>query len=419
MKKIQVEINSEIGRLEAVILHSPGSEVENMTPENAERSLYSDILNLSEVKKEYRQFKETLERHTQVFLVKDLLEDVLENAAARQTLLADIFKYEKVQEDISRLISLSSTELSGLLIEGVVMKKDSLTKFFDQERYSLRPLHNFFFTRDAACTIGNKVLINPMATKIRERESLIMESIFNNHPLLDAETINPLRSGDLVPGLTIEGGDVLVVRKDVLLVGVGVRTSSTGVDFILNQLKHRKERHHIIVQELPSFPESFIHLDMIFTLIDTGRCMIYEPVVLSSNQLRTIHITVENGKTVIDTEKNILTALDKLNIKMEPVLCGGNNDSWTQKREQWHSGTNFFAMAPGRLMGYRRNEYTLAALDKAGYAVLSADDIVSGRTNIENYDKYVITIFGSELARGGGGARCMTMPIRRKTVDWP
>jgi len=180
MKKIQVEINSEIGRLEAVILHSPGSEVENMTPENAERSLYSDILNLSEVKKEYRQFKETLERHTQVLLVKDLLEDVLENAAARQTLLADIFKYEKVQEDISRLISLSSTELAGLLIEGVVMKKDSLTKFFDQERYSLRPLHNFFFTRDAACTIGNKVLINPMATKIRERESLIMGMIVKN-----------------------------------------------------------------------------------------------------------------------------------------------------------------------------------------------------------------------------------------------
>jgi len=418
MKKIKVEVNSEIGELEAVILHSPGPEVENMVPENAERSLYSDILNLSEVKKEYAQFKEILEKYTKIFFVKDLLKDILESDTTKQTLLRDIFKYEKVQEDMSFLLPKSASELAGELIEGVVMRKDNLTNFFDPERYSLRPLHNFFFTRDAACTIGDKVLINCMANKIRERESLIMESIFNHHPLIEAQTINPLRSDDLVPGLTSEGGDILIVREDILLIGVGARTTSRGIDFILNQLKQQKTKQHIIVQELPDSPESFIHLDMVFTFLDKNYCMIYEPVILSSNQLRTIHITIENGKTIINTQKNILTALNKLGIEIKPILCGGDNDIWTQKREQWHSGTNFFAMAPGKLMGYVRNEHTLEELYKVGYAILSASDVITGKINVKNYDKYVITIFGSELARGGGGARCMTMPIKRKSVHW-
>ncbi len=418
MKKIKVEVNSEIGKLEAVILHTPGPEVENMTPENAERALYSDILNLSEVKKEYSQFRKTLEKHTRVFFVKNLLEDILEQENVKQNLISDIIRYEQVQEKKSYLLSLSASELATQLIEGVVMKKDCLTKYFDPERYSLRPLHNFFFTRDASSSIGNKVLINRMANKVRERESLIMESIFNNHPMIEAETINSIRSDKQIPGLTTEGGDILIIREDIIMIGIGSRTSSLGIDYILDHLKGQKKKKHIIVQELPESPESFIHLDMIFTMLDKNHAMIYEPVVQASKQLRTIHITIENEKAVINTEKDILSALKKLGLDIDPIFCGGHKDIWIQKREQWHSGTNFFAMEPGKIIGYGRNESTIEELNKTGFSVLSASDVICGKTDIKNYNKYVITINGTELARGGGGARCMTMPVRRQAVDW-
>ncbi len=417
MEKIKVNVNSEIGQLDAVILHSPGPEVENMIPENAERALYSDILNLSEVKKEYLQFQKILEMHTQVLFVKDLLEDILEEENTKKELLKNIFKFENVTEDIAYLLSLNAKDLAKQLIEGVVMRKNSLTKFFSQERYSLPPLHNFFFTRDAASSIGNKVLINRMARRVRERESLIMESILNHHPMIEAETMNPLRSIEMVEGLTTEGGDILVLKEDILLVGMSLRTSSIGIDYIINRFKSEQGQKHIIVQELPSSPESFIHLDMAFTCLDKEHCMIYEPVIQSSKQFQTIHITIDNGKVKIKSENDILSALKHLGVELNPVICGGQSDIWIQKREQWHSGTNFFAMAPGKLIGYGRNEYTLEQLSNVGYEILTAEDVIAEKVDINSHQKYIITVHGTELARGGGGARCMTMPLARQKVD--
>jgi arginine deiminase len=168
------------------------------------------------------------------------------------------------------------------------------------------------------------------------------------------------------------------------------------------------------VQELPQKPESFIHLDMVFTLLDYDKCMVYEPVILKTNKLQTVHIIVEHGKVVsIFNEENLLVALNKLGFGLEPVICGGTGDPWTQQREQWHSGANFFVIAPGKVIGYARNTYTLDELSKHGFEIIKAKSITKCKTEIENYQKCVIAIEGSELARGGGGARCMTMPVRR------
>lgn len=294
------------------------------------------------------------------------------------------------------------------------MKKDNLSRFLDREKYSLRPLHNFFFTRDSAVAINDWVLISKMANKVITRESLIMEAIFDFHPMFSVKTLNPCHLPDIETGAQLEGGDVLVARNDILMVGIGVRSNPQGVDFLVEHFKKLKKPQHILVQELPSQPESFIHLDMVFTFLDKNTCMIYEPVVMQPNRFRTVHIHIDNGSVVnICEEKNLPEALTKLGMELELIHCGGSTDPWTQEREQWHSGANFFAVAPGKIIGYRRNINTIEELDRKGFAIIDASDVAEDKISLESYGRCVITIDGSELARGGGGCRCMTMPIRR------
>jgi arginine deiminase len=301
----------------------------------------------------------------------------------------------------------------------VKKEENTLTGFLSKERFTLRPLHNFFFTRDASMSVYDSVFIGKMNSPVRLRESLIMESIFDYHPLFNTRTINVSRHASNPERISLEGGDVLVARHDILLVGIGPRTTPQGIDFILEQLKHKNEYQHIIVQELPHTPESFIHLDMVFTLLDMDMCMIYEPVIMKMNRYQTVHIYAEGGKVkFIREEENLPVALKKLGMDMKTVLCGGGDDTWTQEREQWHSGTNFFALAPGKLLGYARNIRTIEELSRTGLEIIKASDVIKGRVNLNEYEKFLVAFDGSELSRGGGGARCMTMPVRRKHVDW-
>ena len=250
-----------------------------------------------------------------------------------------------------------------------------------------------------------------------------MEAIFKNHSAFGVKTINPaLKTESLgnFPNATIEGGDVLIAREDVLVVGTGSRTSTEGIDYLIEVIKAKKTTlKHIIIQELPDSPESFIHLDMTFTFLDKDACMVYEPLILKNNKFQTIHITIENGKvTGIKQRMNILKTLNSIGFNLDPVLCGGKQDPWIMEREQWHSGANFFAFAPGKVIGYERNDYTLEEMSKHGFEIVKASDLIDNRANIDNDQKVVITIPGAELARGGGGARCLTMPICRQKVDW-
>jgi arginine deiminase len=419
---MKTSIHSEFGNLEGVIIHTPGSEIENMTPDNAERALYSDILNLSIASTEYAQLAGVLKKVSTVFEVKHLLSDILKDDQVKSKLLDDLCISEHI-DTCNQLLGASPSELAKLLIEGVVLEKTNLTNYLSNERFLIRPLHNLFFTRDSAMGMNDHMLIGKMANPVRERESLIMEAIFNHHPDIETQTLNP---GKPIEGLLvdrnskIEGGDVQIAREDVFVIGTGVRTSTQGIDFIIENIKKLKtEKHHIIVQELPESPESFIHLDMVFTFLNTNECMVYPPVIFGMSRFRTIHMVIENGTvSKIEEHANIPAALKKLGIDLKPIYCGGDKDPWTQEREQWHSGANFFAFAPGKVIGYQRNVHTIEELNKNGYNVLAATDVISGKVSPNDYKKCVVTIAGSELARGGGGARCMTQPIRRAKVNW-
>jgi arginine deiminase len=420
--RIKSKINSEIGKLESVIIHRPGSEVENMTPDNAERALYSDILNLHIASQEFSQLEGVLKKVSQTFEVGDLLSEVLKDQPVKETLLADIFTKEGLSAEIGHYFDYPPELISKFLIEGIALEKDNLTKYLNQERFLLRPLHNLFFTRDASMGFNGKTITGRMANTGRERESIIMEAIYKNHPFFDTTILNLQKpAGSIKTDLraTIEGGDFLVAREDVFVIGTGARTSSQGIDAVIENLKQDKSKsYHIIVQELPAKPESFIHLDMVFTILDVDTCMVYEPVVFGMNRFRTIHIKVEGGKvSSIKEETDVPNSLKKLGIDLKPVACGGTDDIWVQEREQWHSGANFFAFAPGKLIGYERNVHTVDELSKNGFEILKAVDVISGEINPGNYKKCLVTIEGSELARGGGGARCMTMPFSRADIN--
>jgi len=424
---VEINVQSEIGELEGVILHTPGSEVENMTPENAARALYSDILNLDIATEEYKQHSGVLGKIANTYQVKDLLTNILKDDKVKQEVINRLVRCEphitasgNTYRLIDHLLDQEPAVLSKMLIEGVELERDSLTSFLSDYNFALSPLHNFFFTRDASMTVNDQVLIGSMANKVRDRESMIMQSIFDFTPEFKTSTVSAVGHELYSPKLNIEGGDVLIARDDILVIGNGSRTTTQGIDFILAQILAQKEEkvRHIIVQELPDSPESFIHMDMVFTFLDKNKCMVYEPLILQPNRFQTVHIAVQNGKILkIEREHTVLTALAKLGMDLEPVFCGGDKYQ-NAEREQWHSGANFFSVGPGKVMGYSRNIHTIDAMAKAGFEPIKANDVISGARNLEDYEKFVVTIDGSELPRGGGGCRCMTMPIRRKNVNW-
>jgi arginine deiminase len=184
-----ININSEIGKLNSVILHTPGQEVANMTPENAEKALYSDILNLPISQNEHSHFEQVLAKMCNTFQLKDLLTDILKIDNIKHSLIDSIYKNNDLETIRTELKNMDATLLSSKIIEGLEIQSNTLSNYLSKKRFTIQPLHNFFFMRDASVSIGNEVLISSMAAKVRQPETLIMDSIFKNHPDFKVNTI--------------------------------------------------------------------------------------------------------------------------------------------------------------------------------------------------------------------------------------
>ncbi|MBR5910787.1 MAG: arginine deiminase [Bacteroidales bacterium] len=411
--RINISVHSEIGKLQHVLVHTPGFELENMTPETAHVYLFSDILNMQVAQKEYGYFKKVLQKAAQVHEVRDLLTDILQNDGLKSALVDKVCKAEDKAFLGSYLKSLAADELARQLIEGIRLKD---VTYINKEKYAILPLPNLFFMRDASFSMFDNVMISSMASSVRARECMLLEAIYNLHPLFETKSVNPVLKYDIHGIGTVEGGDVQIVRDDIIICGLGSRTNMHGVEALVEHLKTRPGVKHLIFQELPLTPESFIHLDMVFTMLDVDRCMAYEPVIMN-NAFKTFHITIDGQKALGKEVPNLVSALQELGVNVEPVFCGGGDEDYGP-REQWHSGCNFFCLEPGKFIGYGRNQHTLEALSQAGFSVITAADVVNGRVNIANVKKCIVAFEGNELSRGGGGARCMTMPLQRMAVDW-
>lgn len=411
-------IDSEIGKLEKVMVHTPGREIEAMTPDTAEQVLYNDIIPLDVVLGEHDQLKKILSQVCQVYEVTDLLGDVLKKQEAREQLINAVAAFRSISHRRDDLMALSREDLIKNLICGFNVQKNSLTQYLSPRVFDIPPLPNLYFTRDSAMAYRNGVIPGAMAHKVRLLESLLMRTIFAYHPDFRGSEIFFDGVYERKDSVTIEGGDFLVVAKNILIIGISQRTTTRAIDQIARRLSRRfKEKLTVFSVLLP--PErATIHLDMIFNVIGRDRALVYEPYILGPDRLDVIRMDIEpDGKSSLQREEGLLEGLSQVGIHLEPVLCGGE-DPVFQQREQWMSGNNFFAFAPGKVIGYSCNRRTFEALDKGGFSIKKAADFISGKDKVENYEKLAIYIEAVELARGGGGIRCMTMPLKRQPYQW-
>lgn len=416
----KISVTSEIGVLEKVILHSPGYEIEQMTPKSAEQVLYNDIIPLPVIAEDHQELRQILGMVTSTYEVKDLFIDILKNNAVKSAFIKAVcalFPEVKYRRDEFELWT--ADECATAIIEGVRQKKNTLTSFLSDTIFDLPPLPNLYFMRDSAIVVGNKVVTGSMATRVRMMEALIMKFIYNYHVEFKANgfLFDGMAEG-IDTNVTIEGGDLLVLREDCLAIGVSERTTPQSIDKITSAIaKDIHEPFTIFAVVLPK-ERATIHLDMVFTMADKDACVVHRPYVLERPGLPVVKISIQpDGKKTYEEVDNLLDGLRSVGMDLKPVICGGNNPLY-QEREQWLSGTNFFAFAPGKIIGYDCNSKTLEELSKAGFEILHARDVLSGKKKIDDYSRVVIGIDGAELARGGGGVRCMTMPAKRKSVDW-
>ncbi|MEW9051780.1 MAG: arginine deiminase [Neobacillus sp.] len=409
--KHPIHVTSEIGTLRTVLLKRPGKEVENLTPEYLQRLLFDDIPYLPIIQREHDYFAETLKnRGIEVLYLEKLVVETLSNQDIKIQFVDDILRESKANVNGAAkvlkeyLLSFSTAEMVDKVMSGILKKEIEASKknhlyelMEDHYPFYLDPMPNLYFTRDPAASIGNGLSINKMREPARRRESLFMQYIIKHHPRFAGHDVPVWLDRDF--GFSIEGGDELVLSDEVVAIGISARTSARATEKLaLNLFKNQESIKKVVAVEIPKC-RAFMHLDTVFTMVDYDKFTIHPEIQGPQGNMNIYilergpdeeHAKITHRTNLQETLKEVLH-LDELVL----IPCGGG-DEIAASREQWNDGSNTLAIAPGVVVTYDRNYISNALLRQHGIEV--------------------IEILSSELSRGRGGPRCMSMPIVREDI---
>ncbi len=407
-KNMKINISSETDLLNAVIVHTPGSEVSLVNPGLKEELLFDDIIFESDARNEHQDmlkiFRAAMPEDGKIFEILDLAQECFQSEDVRAEFIELMIKelpHENIHTIRDDLLKLEPEKLTRFVAEGSVGER-----FFN-----LHPLPNLLFTRDLAAVVGDEVIVSRAAKKARSREFLLMRTIFRHHPLFDSVKDHLISVGG---HQSIEGGDVLVASEKIVLVGMSERTTFSGLMGVAEQLlQHGVE--HVLAIDIPK-QRSSMHLDTIFTFVDKKECVVFPPAI-EEQEHNVVHLS-KGGDFVLSRQcRSLKETLEELTGSSFTFIKCGGKDRIDQYREQWTDGANLFALAPGIVVGYGRNAKTFQALAVHGYEHMNQYEFVEEFENKEldpeTAGKIAISFEGHELCRGRGGARCMTLPISR------